>query len=139
MAATYEWEPGALLDFGNLYYYGKLDDIRSGPHTLDEWFNTDNFERTSTKLPAQFQARVFPTHVDGVRADMTNQWNTNIQREFRLKERVRFQIRVDALNLQNRTQFAAPNVNPASTDFGRVTAQSNTTKRFIQLQARLRF
>jgi hypothetical protein len=70
---------------------------------------------------------------------MTNQWNTNIQREFRLKERVRFQIRVDALNLQNRTQFAAPNVNPASTDFGRVTAQSNTTKRFIQLQARLRF
>jgi hypothetical protein len=139
VAATYEWSPGPLLDFGNLYYYGNLSDIASGSHTLDQWFNTANFERASAKLPAAYQARVFPTHVDGVRADMTNQWNTNVQRDFRIRERVKLQLRVDALNLQNRTQFAAPNVNPASTDFGRVTAQSNTTKRFIQVLARLRF
>jgi hypothetical protein len=139
IAATYEWEPGPLLSFGNLFYYGNLSDISGGPHTLDQWFNTANFERTSSKLPAAYQARVFPTYVDNVRADMTNQWNTNIQRSFKIRERMNFQIRLDALNLQNRSQFAAPNVNPASTDFGRVTAQSNTTKRFLQLQARLRF
>ena len=138
-AATYEWQPGALLDFGNLYYYGTLSDIATGTHTLDSWFYTSNFERPSAKLPAAYQARVFPTRVDGVRADMTNQWNTNVQRNFRIRESVSLQLRVDAINLQNRTQFAAPNVNPASTDFGRVTAQSNTTKRFIQAQIRLRF
>jgi hypothetical protein len=139
VAATYEWEPGSLLNWGNLFYYGKLSDIGKGPHTLDEWFNTDNFERVSSKMPASYQARVFPTRVDGVRADMTNQWNTNIQREFKVKESIALQLRVDALNLQNRTQFGAPNVSPASTDFGRVTSQSNATKRFIQVQARLRF
>jgi hypothetical protein len=139
VAATYEWEPGSLLNWGNLFYYGTLSDIGKGPHTLDEWFNTDNFERVSSKMPASYQVRVFPTRVDGVRADMTNQWNTNIQREFKVKESVALQLRVDALNLQNRTQFGAPSVSPASTDFGRVTSQSNTTKRFIQVQARLRF
>jgi hypothetical protein len=139
VAATYEWEPGSLLNWGNLFYYGTLSDIGKGPHTLDEWFNTDNFERVSSKMPASYQVRVFPTRVDGVRADMTNQWNTNIQREFKVKESIALQLRVDALNLQNRTQFGAPNVSLASTDFGRVTSQTNTTKRFIQVQARLRF
>ncbi len=138
-AATYEWQPGALLSFGNLFYYGNLGDIANGPRTLDSWFNTANFERTSSKLPAAYQARVFPTYVDGVRSDMTSQWNTNVQRNFKIHESVVLQLRVDAINLQNRTQFAAPNVNPASTDFGRVTSQSNTTKRFIQAQIRLRF
>jgi hypothetical protein len=138
-AATYEWQPGALLDWGNVYYYGDLADIASGTRTLEQWFNTANFERTSSKLPAAYQARVFPTRVDGVRADMTSQWNTNVQRNFRLREGVVLQLRVDAINLQNRTQFAAPNVGPASTDFGRVTSQSNSTKRFIQAQIRLRF
>jgi hypothetical protein len=138
-AATYEWQPGALLDWGNLFFYGNLADIAEGPRTLDRWFNTANFERTSSKLPASYQARVFPTRVDGVRADMTNQWNTNVQRNFRLREAVMLQLRVDAINLQNRSQFAGPSLSPASTDFGRVTSQTNTTKRFIQGQIRLRF
>jgi len=139
IAATYEWEPGPLLDWGNLFYYGKLSDIRKGPHTLDEWFNTDNFERASSKAPASYQLRVFPTRVDGVRADMTNQWNINLQREFRIKEGMTLQLRVDDLNVQNRTQFAGPNVSPTSTNFGWVTAQTSATKRFIQIQGRIRF
>jgi hypothetical protein len=52
---------------------------------------------------------------------------------------VKLQVRVDALNLQNRTQFAAPNLDPASTNFGKITAQSGTTKRLVQVQARIRF
>ena len=138
-AASYEWQPGALLEWGNLFYYGDPSDIAQGSRTLDRWFNTANFERTSAKLPAAYQARVFPTRVEGVRGDMTNQWNTNVQRNFTVREGVVLQLRVDAINLQNRSQFAGPNVNPSSTDFGRVTAQSNTTKRFVQAQIRLRF
>jgi hypothetical protein len=138
-AASYEWQPGPLLDWGNLFYYGNLEDINTGVRTLDRWFNTDNFEKVTTRTPAAFHRRVFPTRIDSLRADSTNQWNVNVQREFRFTERMRFQIRVDALNIQNRTQFAGPNVNPVSTDFGRITSQTNTRNRFIQLQGRLRF
>ena len=139
VAATYEFQPGPLLDWGNLFYYGNLEDIKKGPRTLDRWFNTDNFERSAAKGPAAFHRRVFPTRVSGVRADGTNQWNANAQREFTLKEGWVLQFRVDALNLANRTQFEAPNTNPYSTDFGRVTSQTNTRNRFIQAQVRLRF
>ncbi|MBI3680730.1 MAG: TonB-dependent receptor [Acidobacteria bacterium] len=138
-AATYEWQPGPLLDWGNVFYYGNLGDINTGERTLDRWFNTNNFELTAAKGPAAFHRRVFPTRVDGLRSDMTNQWNVNLQREFRLKERIAFQFRVDALNIQNRTQFDSPGLNPYSTDFGRVLGQTNTRNRFLQLQGRLRF
>jgi hypothetical protein len=139
LAATYEWQPGGLIDFGNLFYYGEPAEIATGERTLDRWFNTAGFERTASKTPAAYQARVFPTRVDGVRADMTNQWNTNVQRNFTVREGMTLQLRLDAINLQNRTHFAGPNVNPTSTEFGRVTAQTETTKRFLQAQIRLRF
>lgn len=138
-SASFEWQPGPLLDWGNIFYYGELSAINSGDRTLDRWFNTDNFERVSTRAPAAFHSRVFPTRIDGLRADSTNQWNINLQRDFRFTERMRFQIRVDALNIQNRTQFAGPNVNPLSTDFGRITSQTNTRNRFLQLQGRFVF
>lgn len=136
---TYEFSPGPLLDFGNLFYYGNLDDITKGERTLDRWFNTDGFERNAAKAPAAFHRRVFPTRVEGLRGDLTNIWNGNAIREFRFRERGVLQFRFDALNLMNRTQFQDPNVNPLSTNFGKVTAQSNTDKRTIQLQLRLRF
>lgn len=139
VSATYEWQPGPLIGWGNLFYYGDLDDIRSGERTLDRWFNTDQFERTASKGPASYHVRVFPDRIEGVRADMTNQWNLNVQREFRVKESVVLQLRVDCLNVQNRSQFAAPTVDPYSTNFGRITTQTDATNRFWQVQARLRF
>jgi hypothetical protein len=139
VAATYEYQPGPLLDWGNLFYYGNLDDIGKGPRTLDQWFNISGFERVASKMPAAYHRRVFPSRIDGLRAHATNQWNTNVQREFRIKEGMTVQLRVDALNLQNRTQFAAPSLAPSSTDFGKVTAQTLTTKRFVQVQGRIRF
>src|SRR5205085_2630751 len=123
VAATYEYQPGPLLQFPNLYYYGSLADINAGDRTLDRWFGTANFETNASKAPANFQARVFPMQIDGLRADMTNQWNGNVQREFRIKERARLQLRMEALNLQNRSQFAAPATNPTNTNFGKVISQ----------------
>jgi hypothetical protein len=139
LSGTYEWQPGPLLDFGNIFYYGDLADIASETRTFDRWFNTANFERTASKGPAAFHVRVFPTRVDGVRADMTNQWNANILRDFRLREGLSLQLRLDALNLQNRSQMAAPSTDPYSTNFGRVTNQTSATNRFLQIQARIRF
>ncbi len=136
---TYEYQPGPLLSFGNLFYYGNLADIDTGARTLDRWFNTAGFERSAAKGPAAFHRRVFPTLVSGLRADGTNQWNANMRRDFRFRERASLQIRLDMVNLQNRSQFAAPDTNPFSTNFGKITAATANANRFIQLQGRIRF
>ena len=139
LGAAWELQPGPLLDFGNLYYYGNLADINTGDRTFDRWFNTANFERSAAKAPAVFQARVFPTRIDGLRADPTNIWNGNVIREFAIKERTRFQVRLEGLNLANRTQFGAPDTNPLNSTFGKVTVQSQTNKRSFQAVARITF
>lgn len=140
ISGTYEYQPGGLLSFSNLFYYGDLAEITQGQRTLDQWFNTNApFEKNSARTPAAFHRRVFPLHIDGLRADSTNIWSANIQREFQLKEGLRFQLRFDALNLFNHTTFAAPDTNPLSSNFGKVTNVTGTPPRFIQLQAKIRF
>jgi hypothetical protein len=143
MTATYEWQPGALLDWGNLFYYGQdYDDIRvsRADRTLGRWINTDNFERNPNLGPAAFHARVFPTRIQGIRADATSQWNANILREIPiLGEALKMQLRFDALNLQNRSQFNGPNLSPSSLNFGAIESQTSATNRFLQFQARLVF
>ena len=137
--ASYEYQTGQLLEFGNLFYYGDLDDIATGTHTLDRWFNTDNFERTASRAPGTYHARVFPTRVEDVRNDMMNDWSVNAQRDFRFTEGVRLEMRVDLLNAMNRTIFNPANTNPLSGDFGRVTATTSVPNRYMQVQARIRF
>jgi hypothetical protein len=139
IAGTYEWQPGALLDWGNLFYYGDLSNINTGTRTLDRWFNTEGFERIAQRTPAAFQARLFPTRVDGLRGDGLNRIDANIQRDIRLTERFELQLRMDALNLANRSQFEAPNRDPISTNFGRVTNNTSSTMRFLLFQVRLKF
>jgi hypothetical protein len=162
-AAIYEYQPGGLLDFGNIFYYGDLDNIRLSDKSLGQWFNnagcvlpgqkrvaadievpagqpcTQGFEKRSAMAPAAYQARVFPSRVDGLRADMTNQWNANIQKNIRLAEGAALQLRLDAINLQNRSQFNGPDLNPLNSTFAQVTSQTAATNRFIQVQARIVF
>lgn len=139
IAATYEFQPGPLVGWGNLFYEGNIDNIRSGEQTLGRWFNTDGFVRPANAQPGAFHVRVFPTRIDGLRADFLNQWNANLQRDVRFTERIALQLRFEAINVSNRTQFAGPDVSPTSTNFGVVTSQTNTRNRFIQIQGRLRF
>jgi hypothetical protein len=144
IAATYEFQPGPVLGWGNLFYNGDLssfeEDATSGTKTLEQWFNTTApFERVPANQPAAFHSRVFPRFFNGLRADGLNQWNANLVREFRIFEGLRFQIRADAINLQNRSQMNPPDVSPTSTNFGRITSQTSSLNRFYQIQARLQF
>ncbi|MCM3878517.1 MAG: carboxypeptidase-like regulatory domain-containing protein [Vicinamibacterales bacterium] len=139
---TFEWQPGPLVDFSaqNLFFYGNLEDIPLDDPALDQWFNVNaGFERNSTRVPADFQTRLFPLRVDGVRRDQTMLLNSTISRTFPLQGRTMFQIRLDAQNSLNRQHFANPTINPTSTDFGRVTANANTEQRFLVLIAKLTF
>jgi hypothetical protein len=140
VAGTYSYQPGALVNFSAvLFYYGELDAVRKDSPTPDSWFNTSDFERNSTKSPASFQARLFSPYFPGVRAASVHNTNSNVQREFRIRERARLLFRFDVLNLFNHTTFGAPGSNPLNTDFGRVSTQTGAPNRFLQLQAKLRF
>jgi len=139
ISLSYQYQTGMPIDFPNLYYYGDTADIAKGPQTLDRWFNTDNFERVAARAPGTFQSRVFPSRVDGVRAQAMNEWNANLMREFAFTEHVRMQFRLDALNLMNRTIFSLPETNPISGNFGKITATTEVPNRYFQVQVRLRF
>jgi hypothetical protein len=141
---TYDFQQGPFLTWGNNFYYGDLktvgETLTQGAKTLDRWFNTGApFERNSANQPAAYQARIFPVDVTSVRADGLNQFNANLRRDFRLREGMIFEVRVDALNLLNRSQFAAPDNNPNNTTFGKVTSTTATLNRFYQIQGRIRF
>jgi hypothetical protein len=139
-AGTFEFQPGPLLSWGNLFFYGNLDDIKTGAKTLDRWFNIDaGFERDTSKAPASYQKRVFPTLIDGLRQDKLQMLNASIQKNISITERVRSQLRLDATNALNRSHFAVPNRDPTSTQFGVVSSNSYTVNRWITVIGKLQF
>ena len=89
--------------------------------------------------PASFQARVFPTRIGSCRANGLNRLDANIQRKFKIHEGMYFQLRMDALNAVNRSQFDVPNLDPTSTNFGKVTNNTSSTNRFLLIQGRFHF
>jgi hypothetical protein len=144
LAATYQYQPGGLISWSGstpvtLFYNGDVKNICKGPHTLDAWFDTSGFVTASGAQAASYQAASFPYYVPGCRADNSNMLNAMVMREFRFFEKASLQLRLDALNAFNHPQFSSPNVNPTSTDFGRITSQSSQINRLVEIQARVRF
>jgi hypothetical protein len=129
------WQPN-----GNIFFYGDLDDIAIGNPTLDRWFNTDaGFEKDPAKAPANFQKRTFPFRIDGVRGPDFKMLNLNVMRTFGLGARRSLQFRVDVINATNRDTFSNPNVDPTSTNFGRITTVNGSTMRFVTFVTKLNF
>ena len=137
---TFEYQPGGLLGWGNLFFYGDLNDIAIDNPTLDRWFNTDaGFEKDPAKAPATFQKRKFPFRIEGVRGPDLKMLNLNVMRTFKLASRRTAQFRVDIINATNRDTFSNPNVDPTSTNFGRITTVNGSTMRFVTFVMKLNF
>jgi len=152
LSGTFEFQAGQLIDFSNRYFYGDIADLVKDNSTLDEWFNTrgttcsqtpgpdTGWERCSQRGPANYQTRVFPSRIGGLRRDHTLQTNANIQKELPLnRERLKAILRFDMLNVFNRYQFDNPNTDPMNTNFGKVQQQTAAVNRFLQFQARIQF
>ncbi len=139
-SGTFEYQPGALLTWNNLFFSGNLDDIAVDNPTLDRWFNTDaGFEKDPAKTPANFQKRQFPFRIEGVRGPDLKMVNLNVMRTFPLGSRRSAQFRVDIINATNRDTFSNPNVDPTSTNFGRITTVNGSTMRFVTFLIKLNF
>jgi hypothetical protein len=158
LGTTYEYQPGAVIEWsgfaiGNnsgLFFTGDMNNIgKDKPQialqadgTIDQtktWFNTAGFERDTADQPAGFQKRLFPFRVDGVRNQAVSFLNANVARTFDLGHRRSFVFRMDIQNVLNRQQYANPNLNPTSTNFGLVTGVTQAVMRFITFNMTFRF
>ena len=62
----------------------------------------------------------------------------NVKKAFTFSEARRLEFRAEFFNVMNHTNFSTPNLDPTSTNFGRVTSQ-NGNGRVIQLNLRMEF
>lgn len=121
--SIYQIQSGPGLAFGNVIYNGTYDDLKlsGGEQSLDHWFNTTGFERNSQKQLGN-NIRTLPSRFSTVRADGLNVLDVSAQKNFKLREKYTVQVRGQAEGALNHPNFAAPNVAPANSNFGRVLA-----------------
>jgi hypothetical protein len=103
---------------------------------LNEYFNTSCFT-----APAPFTFGNESRTDGAIRGPGINNWDVALVKETPITERVGFQFRVEAFNLFNRVQFAAPStvlVNGPNSTFGIISSQANNP-RLIQFGFRLSF
>jgi hypothetical protein len=139
LQGVYTGQGGPPLGFGNVLYIGDIHDITlpRGERTVERWFNTAGFERNSARQ-LSYNYRTFPSRLNDVRADGTNQWDLSVMKNTRFKERYNVQFRAEFLNALNHANFAPPNSSPTSSAFGTVTAQRGFPRR-IQMTTKFIF
>jgi len=156
---VYTYQTGALISWGNLYYFGSVDQVvdalnQSKIHSeyLHMWYDPAavwtsatapsssfvGFEGNSALQPNTYAARVWPQYVNSLRADGLRNWDAKLQRRIAIHENVAFIVSCDFLNLTNHTQFSAPSTSVTSSTFGQLTGQANSG-RVLQFATRFQF
>ncbi len=105
----------------------------SAQSRLNGWFDTKCFAK-SGEWEFGNEARVDPK----LRAAGINNWDLAIFKKTQIKEDVNVEFRMEAFNLFNRVQFAAPSTDINGTTFGIVTSQANRP-RILQFALRLHY
>ena len=155
----YQFQDGPVLAWGNRFFYGDQSQLKKlmnhdTAHAQDihVWFDPNiaykgsgtipsgftGFEGRSANQPGSYHVRVFPTRINGIQADGIRLWDIKVMRKFPIHESLKANFSVDFLNALNRTNFGAPNTNPTSTSFGKVTSQ-NGSGRILQFNLRVDF
>jgi hypothetical protein len=151
----------AASDWANRFFYGDINQLgdlfkHDEVHSKDihAWFDSSlayrgtgsipsgfvGFDGRSAAQPGSYHVRVFPQRLDSMRSDGISNIDLKIERMFDIKpERgMRFRISIDMLNALNHTNFAGPNLDPTSSNFGRVDTQRGLS-RIIQFNGRFEF
>jgi len=155
----YQRQSGPATDWGNRFFNGdpaqlegllRSDEMRSS--NIRQWFDSaiafrgtgalpaNMFEGRAAQQPGGYHVRVFPFRTNALRSDGIRNWDVKIERLFPIKpERgIVAKFSVDMLNATNHTNFSAPNTDPTSGNFGRVTGQRGLP-RVIQFNLRVEF
>lgn len=159
LSSIYQYQSGPPTKWANRFYYGDLSNIsavfrhdEAWSKDMHQWFDPgiaytgqgpipqgfQGFEGRSASQPGTYQVRMFPQYLADVRADGIRVLDLKILREFHVAERLTASLSLDALNATNHTNLAAPNTDPTSRDFGRITSQRGLSRVF-QMNLRIQF
>ncbi|MBI3681521.1 MAG: TonB-dependent receptor [Acidobacteria bacterium] len=139
--AIYQWQSGPPIGFGNVLFRGSLAGlvIPYADRSPSRWFNiAAGFERDPARQLDQ-NYRTFPLRLTGLRADGWNNWDLSLFKDFRFTERIRLQLRAEAVDAFNHAMFAAPTTGPVNTLFGTVNATIWTEQKKVTVGAKLAF
>ncbi len=172
--AVYERQSGEPLQFGNVYFNGDPTQIKSRLGEKNEQgqrygvdipaFDISGFYvggvQTAANVPAfanNFTSsaantvRNFPFTLDNLRNQRFLKFDVGVSKNFRIREGMKFQIRVEAINLLNDPYFSAPTLAPGTLptttngvvnslgSFGYTNAPTRQPPRDIQIGGRFTF
>jgi hypothetical protein len=101
--------------------------LSADQRNIDRWFNTSGFETNSQKQ-LDNNYRTAPRQFAGLRSQPVNLWDLSILKNFSTKEGVRFQFRGEFLNAFNHAQFEWPELDPTTSNFGKISQQANLAR-----------
>jgi len=126
------WHSGDLLHFPGMVVNGNPAISNPGPNG---WFNTSAF----SLLPAYTRA-TNPWYYSDIRGPKFFNLDATLNKDFRITERIRFQLHMDAFNALNNMNWNDPNMTVGSSQFGKSTdIYPNDYGRRMQLGLRLSF
>jgi hypothetical protein len=115
ISGLFTYNTGLFLRFGGALVDG--DPGIDNP-TMGRWFDTSKFKQ----LPA-FTRRANPLQYDSVKGPNYVNIDGTLAKEFKILERLKFELRGEAYNLANRFTGADPDLSVTSANFGKITAQ----------------
>ena len=128
------FQSGTPISLPDYYIYG--DPKLSSGQTLNHWFNTS--PQIWVQRPPD-TLRTAKLNSPNIRRHTAPQVDLSVIRNFRIKERQRFQFRVAAFNATNTPLFDVPNTTPSSPLFGVVPITQRNLPRSIELGFRYAF
>jgi hypothetical protein len=102
-------------------YSGKLEG--RAEDRLARWFDTGAFSQ-----PDAFTIGSMGPRSSDLRNDKVATWDLSLSKDFHPIEKLRVQVRADALNAWNHPRFSGPNTSVTSGSFGVVSSQSNAPR-----------
>ncbi len=134
---SFEQQSGPPLSFGDVIYNGGSFNniaLSSGTRSVDQWFNTSLFERSSSKQ-RQYDIRTFPRYISSVRAPNQTQWNASAFKTVALEHALSMQFRIECYDIVSHANLDAPNTTVTGSSFGIISSQGSPSRQF---QAALR-
>lgn len=106
-------------------------DLPEDQRTIYKAFNTAGFN-TNSSQQLSFNYRVLSSRFSWFRGPRQDYIDMGAQKNFRISEGMRGQIRADALNFLNHAWLGNPNTTPSSSSFGQITSEVSVPRR-VQL------
>lgn len=157
LTGVYEWQSGEPLSFGNVYYAGdpyalvnklgkKDSEGRRYGIDIPGWDTSGfyiggvapAFANNYTSGSAN-TLRSFPLTTGSFRNQRFLKFDLGLSKNFRIREGMKVQVRIEAINALNTPYFSAPNLDPTSATFGFTAAPTRQPPRDIQIGGRFTF